>query len=353
MTYDGTVGRVALEEQIKFARIAEEVGISGLLVDFNIAKPDSIVLTTALGLNTDEVKFIVAVRPGLQSPTLFVQQINTLSALLPDRVSLNVVAGHSPAEQAAYGDFVDHDQRFARSRDFLEACHALWNNPTSPVSISNEHYKLEHAQVGTRYVGRTGAPEMFVAGSSRAAQLLAHRLGAIWICIAEPAADIALPVAEARHAGCRVGLRLSVICRESNDQAKHAAQQLITASDDSEIRRVESSFVTNSDSLGIQRAYKRAADESAGWLTDNLWNGAVPTHGAPSIALVGAPEQICEGIAEYCALGVTDFIFSGWPQLEEMRQFGERVLPLLYQTDFKRRVEIAHHSATERLGIQV
>ena len=71
-----------LQPQVEFCRLAEECGMDGLLVDIGAAKPDPIVLSAALGLATDKINFIIAVRSGLLSPTLFVQQINTLSAMI-------------------------------------------------------------------------------------------------------------------------------------------------------------------------------------------------------------------------------------------------------------------------------
>jgi glycosyltransferase involved in cell wall biosynthesis len=82
-----------LPAQLDFCRQAEQCGIDSVLVDLNVAKPDPIALATALAVRTQRVKFIIAARSGLLSPTLFVQQINTLSTLSNGRVSLNVVAG--------------------------------------------------------------------------------------------------------------------------------------------------------------------------------------------------------------------------------------------------------------------
>src|SRR5215469_6421595 len=108
-----------LESQIKFCRQAEEAGITGLLTDIGAAKPDPIVLAAALGLATERIEFIVACRSGLISPTTFVQQANTLSALLSGRLSLNIVAGHSPLEQRYYGDYLPRQDRYARTEEFL------------------------------------------------------------------------------------------------------------------------------------------------------------------------------------------------------------------------------------------
>ena len=106
-----TTGLPDLDVQTEFCRRAEECGIDSLLIDFGSSKPDSILLAAALGMATQKIKLIVAYRSGLASPTAFVQQLNTLSALIDGRFSLNIVAGYSPEEQRAYGDFLDHDER--------------------------------------------------------------------------------------------------------------------------------------------------------------------------------------------------------------------------------------------------
>jgi alkanesulfonate monooxygenase len=85
-----------IDYQASFCRTAEDLGIESLLTDFGWSKPDSILLSAAIGLQCTRAKFIIAYRSGLICPTTFVQQLNTLSALIDGRFSLNVVAGHSP-----------------------------------------------------------------------------------------------------------------------------------------------------------------------------------------------------------------------------------------------------------------
>src|SRR5262245_3963295 len=112
---------------IKFAQCAEESGIESVLLSFSRYEPDTIMIACAVGRATTKLKFIVAYRMGLMQPTTFVQQINTLSGLVGGRVALNVVAGSSTAEQHGYGDFLDHDERYARAEEFLTICRALWS----------------------------------------------------------------------------------------------------------------------------------------------------------------------------------------------------------------------------------
>ena len=93
MKLDSASALPQIEAQLEFAKAAENAGIDSLLVDFGYNKPDSVVLATALGVMTEKINLIIACRSGIASPTAFVQQINTLSSLIPGRVSLNVVDG--------------------------------------------------------------------------------------------------------------------------------------------------------------------------------------------------------------------------------------------------------------------
>jgi len=117
-----------MEGWVKFARSAEESGIESVLLSFSRYEPDTILIACAVGQATTKLKFIVAYRMGLMQPTTFVQQINTLSGLIGGRVALNVVAGSSTAEQRGYGDFLEHDERYARAEEFLGICHSLSGN---------------------------------------------------------------------------------------------------------------------------------------------------------------------------------------------------------------------------------
>src|SRR5688572_2191498 len=113
---------------VRFAGCAEEAGIESVLLSFSRYEPDTFSIACAMGLATTKLKFIAAYRTGLMQPATFVQQLNTLSGLIDGRVALNIVAGSSTEEQRGYGDFLDHDERYARADEFLDICHAFWRN---------------------------------------------------------------------------------------------------------------------------------------------------------------------------------------------------------------------------------
>ena len=166
-----------MEGWIRFARCAEEAGIESVLLSFSRYEPDTIFVACAVGQATKKLKFIVAYRLGLMQPATFVQQINTLSGVIGGRVSLNVVAGSSMVEQRGYGDFLEHDERYARAEEFLNVCRSFWSN-NGPVNFSGKYCRVEHGKLFTPFLAPDRkAPEIYVSGHSEQAQHLALTQG--------------------------------------------------------------------------------------------------------------------------------------------------------------------------------
>jgi alkanesulfonate monooxygenase len=325
------VGLPDLEAQIDFARAAERSGIDSLLVDFGWSKPDPVLLATAIGLATSSIRFIIAHRSGLMSPTAFVQQVNTLSALIDGRFSLNIVAGHSPEEQRGYGDALAHDERYERTEEFLAICRAFWRN-SGDVNVAGKHYTIEHGRVNTPFVSPDRPfPELHIAGNSAAAQRLAISQGTCWMRLADAPARIAVETPPVLQSGKEIGVRCSIIARPTREQAVQAARALAaSAGAQFDDKGKEAEFVKRSDSVSIKSVYELADNE---WLTRYLWTGAVRSHGAPAIALVGSPADIASAVLEFGRAGVSQFIISGWPKLDEMLFFGREILPLIRERE--------------------
>lgn len=334
-------GMPDLEAQIDFCRKAEEAGLQGLLTDFGASKPDSMILAAALGLATTKIEFIVAYRSGLIAPASFVQQVNTLAALIQGRVSLNIVAGHSPEELAYYGDLLPREQRYARTTEFLEICTALWRR-NGPVTYRGQYYRAENAQLKTVFAAsRRAFPEIFIAGGSSEARELAIKCGTLWMQMGDTPENLREGAQKVLAAGKEVGLRMAIVARPTHGEAVHAARNLIAALDPSlQERQKEEEFVKRSDSVSIKATYERAIQ--AEWPEPYLWLGAVKTHGPATVCLVGSPEELADAFMEYKKIGVSQFILSGWPKLEEMIFFGKRVLPLIRRKE--REIALAEES---------
>jgi alkanesulfonate monooxygenase len=312
----------------RFARCAEQAGIESVLLSFSRYEPDTLMIACAVGRATTKLKFIVAYRSGLMQPTTFVQQLNTLSGLIEGRVAVNIVAGSSTAEQRGYGDFLEHDERYARAEEFLAICHAFWRREEE-VDFQGNYFRVERGRLHTPYIAseRT-APEIYVSGHSPQAERLALAQGSCWLRLIDTPEALAPLVARTRARGVEVCLRLGLICRPTQEEAILAAEAMLP---DEEIGRRERRILANSDSQTLQGALATA--DSMGWMNRNLWAGLVPYYGSSAITLLGSPRELCEAFLEYKRIGVTQFIISGWPKLDEMVIFGREVLPLVREAE--------------------
>ena len=313
-----------LEGWARFARCAEEAGIESVLLSFSRYEPDTILVACAVGQVTTKLKFIVAYRMGLMQPATFVQQINTLSGLIDGRVSLNIVAGSSTAEQRGYGDFLDHDDRYARAEEFLSVCHAFWAND-GEVNFTGKYCRVEKGKIYTPFQARDRSePEIYVSGHSEQAQHLALTQGSCYLRLIDTPEKLSPTVSHFRGNGIEVCLRLCVVCRPTHDEALAAAQALLPSE---EIGREERGILSRSDSKTLKDAL--AAADNVGWLNQNLWAGLVPYYGSSALTLVGSPRELADAFLEYKRIGVTQFIIAGWPKLDEMMIFGREVVPLV------------------------
>jgi alkanesulfonate monooxygenase len=313
-----------MEGWTKFARHAEEAGIESVLLSFSRYEPDTILIACAVGQAARKLKFIVAYRSGLMQPTTFVHQVNTLSALIQGRVSLNIVAGSSAVEQRGYGDFLEHDERYARAEEFLTVCHSFWRGEAE-VDFDGKHYRVEKGKLHTPFVApdRT-APEVYVSGHSEQAQRLALTRASCWLRLIDTPEKLKDVVAPFREQGVEVCLRLCVVCRPTREEALAAAHALLP---DEEIGKQERGILTRGDSQTYKQALATA--DNIGWMNHSLWAGLVPYYGSSAITLVGSPEELAEAFLEYKQIGITQFIIAGWPKLDEMVRFGREVLPLV------------------------
>ncbi|MBE9069030.1 LLM class flavin-dependent oxidoreductase [Leptolyngbya cf. ectocarpi LEGE 11479] len=319
----------------RFARQAEDVGIESVLLSFGNYEPDTLMIACALGLATQKLKFIVAYRLGLMQPTTFVQQVNSISTLIEGRIALNIIAGSSPSEQRGYGDFLDHDQRYARAKEFLAICHAFWQRNVA-VNVKGNFYDIEDGKLNTPFLAPDrSAPEIYVAGHSQQAIDLACTQGSCWLRVIDTPENLKSMAEQVGQERTDICLRLCVVCRPTRKEAIAAAEAL--RSEDAIVKQVRD-CLAHGDSQMFKDSL--AASEQSDWLNQYLWTGLVSSYGASAMTLVGTPEDLVEAFLEYKSLGVTQFILAGWPKLDEMLIFGHEVLPLIRQAEQQQEVQL-------------
>ena len=327
-------GLLSLQSQLDLCQQGEKYGIESMLMAIGFTRPDPTLLSIELGLRTKKMKFMIACRSGLISPGYWVQQINTASALLSGRICVNMVCGHTPHELHYYGDFLPHDERYERSDEFLAICRALWaGGPNGAgVDFAGKYYRIEKGLLRTPFISSDAiAPEIFVGGNSEQALALTVNHGdCLWRF---PDCDENLrPHCEVlRSAGKQIGLLMSLITRPTHEEALQACRALL-ADCGAQARESHQEFARRSDSIGFRSVYGSDVEQPE-WLTPWIWRGAVPYLGPPAIAIVGSFDEVAFALRHYQSMGITQFLFTGWPDMEEMEYFGRGVLPALCQSD--------------------
>jgi alkanesulfonate monooxygenase len=281
---------------------------------------------------TTRIKFMAAVRSGVTAPTAFVQQVNTVCALINGRISLNVVAGHTPEEQGYYGDFLPHDDRYARTDEFLRICLGLWGGE-GELTFAGRYYRVERARLNIPFMGgERNRPEIYAGGNSAlAGQLAVRHADCLWRLpdVPERVRTASRLIVEA---GKETGLLVSILARPTREAALRETE-LMRAQFGAAPRQTHQQFAARSDSTAFKSTLALAEGNPSEWLTPWLWTGAVPYLGAPAIALVGSFAEVAHAIMEYKSVGVSQFLFMGWPDLEEMRLFSREVLPRVRQLE--------------------
>jgi len=323
--------RPDLNGWVHFARHAEEAGIESVLVSFSRYEPDPLVVSCALGQATKKLKFIAAYRSGLIQPTSFVQQINTVSALVQGRIALNIVVGSSSVEQHGYGDYLAQDERYDRAVEFLEVCHSFWRG-NGNVDFDGKYYRLEQGKLHTPFVApdRT-SPEIYISGHSERSKEMAYTQGTCWLRAIDTPEKLRPLVEPIRARGIGVCLRLCLICRPTHEEAARVAETLLP------VDKNETTTNLKDDSQMYQEGANLPSDKR--WLNRSLWIGFVPNYGPVWTTLLGSPQELAEAFIAYKQIGVTEFIISGWPEVDEMKIFGREVLPLVRQAEAKESVE--------------
>lgn len=314
-------------------RAAEQARFDAIMVPTASGFEDPWLITAVLVQEVRRLKFLLTVRPGLELPTYTAHRAATLQLLSGNRLALHVVSGSSRFEQRSLGDFLEHDERYARSAEFIEMLQATWSG-------EGHRYHGRYYRGGETPPIATHAhpPEIYFGGASGVAEQVAARNAQTYMMWGEPPVMIGERIrrikglAQAQGRTLRFGLRLHVFAAPTAQMAWDHVQHLLDeipretiASAQRQMASYESVGQSRQNSLNQGRAHGvRELEVSA-----NLWAGVGLVRGGAGTALVGSYQDVAERIEEYQQLGVDSFTLSGYPHLEEAIHLGNALLPLL------------------------
>jgi alkanesulfonate monooxygenase len=331
----GGHGRSAtLDYLAQIARAADNLGFDAVLTPTGTHCEDAWLVTTALSQHTSRLRFLVAFRPGITNPTLAAQQAGTFQRLTGGRLLINIVTGGDSYEQRRFGDWLSHDERYARTDEFLKILRGAWSG--EPFDFEGWHYRIKGATVSAP---PDPVPEVFFGGASAVAEDVAARNVDVYLLWGEPPAmareriERVREKAEAEGRTVRFGIRLHIITRDTEREAWAEADRLLGTMEPALIDAAQK-LLTKSESVGQQRMLSLHGGRREGLeVSPNLWAGIGLVRPGAGTALVGSHGQVAERILEYHDLGLDEFILSGHPHLEEAYAVGEGVLPLVIKNE--------------------
>jgi alkanesulfonate monooxygenase len=316
----------------QIALAADSLGFEGVLIPTGRSCEDSWLIAAALAPLTERLKFLVAVRPGVLSPTQAARMTATLDRLSNGRALINVVSGGDPQENKGDGLFWSHAERYRAAEEFLAVYKRILAGEA--VSFAGQYIHVEDARIGFPPVQRPHPP-LYFGGSSEDAHDVGSRTIDKYLSWGEPPKDVAAKFDDMRRraekAGREVtfGVRLHIIVRETAEAAWAAANRLIEKLDDATIASAQKVF-SRMDSVGQQRmSALHGGRREKLEIYPNLWAGVGLIRGGAGTALVGDPDTVAERIDEYRRIGADTFILSGYPHLEEAFRVAELLLPRL------------------------
>lgn len=316
----------------QIAMAVDTLGYYGVLIPTGRACEDSYVVAAALSQCTQQLRFLVAARPGIQSPTFAARLLATLDRVSRGRTLINVVTGGDPVENRGEGLNIEPSQRYELTREFMKVyCDLLRGETINHKGrfIEIEDGRLTHLPVQEPY------PPMYFGGSSDAGIDVAAETIDKFLTWGEPPAAVAEKIAKVRKVadakGRKVsfGIRLHVIVRETAEEAWAVANKTIEHVTDDAIAAAQK-VLNRFDSVGQKRMSElHGGRRDKLEVSPNLWAGIGLVRGGAGTALVGDPQTVADRMKEYMALGIDTFVMSGYPHLEEAYQFAEQVFPLL------------------------
>lgn len=334
---DGPDGAVFADHVADIARAAEISGfVGGLLVSFP-GTDDPWTIAPALARETKTFRFMIAFQPGFVHPAHAARLSASLQRLSGGRLVYNIITGGGGPAQLWWGDRVAHDDRYARTSEFLDVLKGVWKS--APFSFDGRFYHVEQGGL-VAPLSEQPLPEIYFSGSSDAAVAAAGRHADYYLSHLEPFDSLRQKLDRVKERAAKEGrqakvaLRFDILARRTAEEAWLEVERGFSALPPEAFQRA---FASQGDSVGFARQAAFRPKEVRqfhdldvdGHIAPGLWGGFNLFRGGPGIGVVGSYEQAAEWIDRYLRAGVDSFVLAGTPHLEEAYRVGEEVLPLV------------------------
>jgi alkanesulfonate monooxygenase len=343
----------------RFARAHEDAGFDRILIGYGSGYPEGSQVAAYAAAHTERISLLIAHRPGFVAPTLAARQFATLDQFSGGRVAVHTITGGNNTEQRRDGDYLEKDERYARTDEYLGILRQTWESE-EPFSHEGTYYKFEDHYAETKPAHRI---PLYFGGSSEAAYRVGGRHAdtfALWgEPLAETAEQIAAVNAAARAAGRTelpgISVSFRPILAATDELAWERAEGILESINSgsgffSTKRKAWVESGKQPENVGSQRLL--AAAGRADRHDRALWTATAKATGAGgnSTALVGSPETVAQALLDYVDIGVTTILIRGYDPLNDAVDYGRELLPLVREEVARRDAAAAKNTEPELVG---
>jgi alkanesulfonate monooxygenase len=317
----------------RVVQAAEAAGFEYLLVPVAIPCWEAWVTTAFMAGRSSAIRMLVAARPGYINPVMLAKMVTTFDQLTGGRIAVNLIAGQSESENAADGIRYGKEDRYALMAEEVAIMKALWT-AKAPLDWEGRFHTLRGARVVPPPLQQPH-PRFYLGGGSRQAWEISAAHADVHLfwgdrpeTVAEQMAEIrAMAEGQGRGDAIGFGMRLQIICRETEEEAWAAADELVRDVSEERSAAVRANIA---NSVANQRVQALLA-ETGGLIAPNLWAGLAKARQGAGVAIVGNPVQCADVIQRFIAIGCHSFCLSGYLHDEEAERFGRLVRPILVE----------------------
>ena len=320
--------RSSWEHCSKIVTVSEEQGFNNILCpsSYQVGQ-DTLSFVAGCAPITSDINLLAAVRCGEMQPIMLARTIATLDHMLKGRLTVNIISSDFP------GQTEESTYRYQRSREVVEILKQAWTK--NHINHKGKIYNFENIDTSPVVPYQTNGPLLYFGGYSPSALELCGEHCDVYLMWPEKKEDLAdrmravNDVAQKYNRTLDYGLRVHVIVRDTEVEAKEYAEYITSKLDD-EYGKMIRDRALDSTSLGVSHQSKnRELADKYGYIEQNLWTGVGRARSGCGAALVGSADQVLSKINEYEKMGIRAFIFSGYPHIDEAKHFGSKVLPKL------------------------
>ncbi|MEO1701755.1 MAG: LLM class flavin-dependent oxidoreductase [Pseudomonadota bacterium] len=321
--------RSSFQHTSEIVKTADKLGFRNILCpsSYQVGQ-DTWSFVSAMAPLTESINMLAAIRCGEVHPAMLARAVATVDHVMKGRLTLNVISSPFPGEEAS------SEYRYQRSHEVVEILRQAWTQ--DEINYEGEIYQLKGLNTDpVRPYQQNGGPLLYFGGYSPMALELCGAQCDIYLMWPEPEellrkrmSDVHA-VAQAHGRKLDYGLRVHMIVRDTEAEARDYAEHLVSKLDDDKGAEIRGRALDAKNyGVSLQAANREKADDG-GYVEPNLWTGVGRARSGCGAALVGSVDQVMSKIENYQKMGIRAFIFSGYPHLDECKIFGEKVLPHL------------------------